>query len=177
MFLLDMDGVIANFDKRVCDLYEKPAPGPDVSAKDLCEYLGVTDDEMWKKVMSDEDFWPSLAVLPGAKRLWSGMKRLAETRICTSCGRDYRAASAKLFWLESHGFDANGAVVTKWKEGLGKPGQVLVDDREEKTAPFESAGGKVILFPSLWNRERFQGSHDEAVDLVLSKARQMVAGA
>ena len=128
---LDADGVLADFDE---------------GAKML---LGMTPRqfearhgrrEFWRRIASAKNFYGSLPEMPDARLLFDAVEHLEPT-ILTGLPVGRWAAPQKVEWAAEH-FPGVPIVtcMARDKHKHMKPGDVLVDDRENHRAAYESAG-------------------------------------
>ena len=128
---LDADGVLADFDE---------------GAKKL---LGMTPRqfeakhgrrEFWRRIATAKNFYGSLPEMPDARLLFDAVEHLQPT-ILTGLPLGKWAAPQKVEWAAEH-FPAVPIItcMARDKHKHMKPGDVLVDDRENHRAAYESAG-------------------------------------
>jgi hypothetical protein len=128
---LDADGVLADFDE---------------GAKML---LGMTPRqfearhgrrEFWRRIASAKNFYGSLPEMPDARLLFDAVEHLQPT-ILTGLPLGRWAAPQKVEWAAEH-FPGVPIItcMARDKHKHMKPGDVLVDDRENHRAAYESAG-------------------------------------
>jgi hypothetical protein len=133
---LDSDGVFADFDKHVIDLFGKTP-----------HELG--DAEMWRLANASEIFWDEMPLLPGAQELWAAFSPLKPT-ILTGCPRsDYdRAAASKRIWWKRH-FDHDDVITCLSRDKalhMQAQGDWLIDDMSKNTKRWEKAGGRAYRY-------------------------------
>ena len=128
---LDADGVLADFD---------------AGAKAL---LGMTPREFearrgrgafWKRLANAPDFYASLPQMADARILFEAVKHLKPT-ILTGLPLGNWAAPQKVKWAAEH-FPGVPIItcMARDKHKYMKPGDVLVDDRENHRATYEAEG-------------------------------------
>ena len=131
---LDADGVLADFDEGARRL------------------LGMTPRDyeakhgrgaFWKRLANARDFYGTLPQMPDAQLLFEGVSHLQPT-ILTGLPLGNWAAPQKVKWAAEH-FPGVPIVtcMARDKQKHMKPGDVLVDDRENHRAAYEAAG---VLF-------------------------------
>jgi len=128
---LDMDGVLADFD---------------AGAKAL---LGTTPaefearrgkSEFWRRIAKAPNFYGTLPEMPDARRLFEAVEHLQPT-ILTGLPLGKWAAPQKVAWAAEH--LPGVPIITcmaRDKHLHMKPGDVLVDDRENHRAAYEREG-------------------------------------
>ena len=128
---LDADGVLADFDE---------------GAKML---LGMTPRqfeakhgrrEFWRRIATAKNFYGALPEMPDARLLFAAVEHLQPT-ILTGLPLGKWAAPQKVEWAAEH-FPGVPIItcMARDKHKHMKPGDVLVDDRENHRAAYESAG-------------------------------------
>ena len=128
---LDADGVLADFD---------------AGAKAL---LGMSPREFearrgrgmfWKRLANAPDFYANLPEMPDARILFDAVKHLKPT-ILTGLPLGKWAAPQKVKWAAEH-FPGVPIItcMARDKHKHMKPGDVLVDDRENHRAAYEAEG-------------------------------------
>lgn len=142
---IDMDGVLADFDKGV---YELCGKRPDA----------MSNDELWDKIDSHYDdgnmFFKHLPLMADAMKLWTNIE-MYNPVILTATRNENR--SRKNVHLEKHWWANlyfNGVEVVTVKRSRDKAGyaghigDILIDDRLKSIDPWVEAGGTGILHTS-----------------------------
>ena len=128
---LDADGVLADFDEGARRL------------------LGMLPREyerkhgrggFWKRLAQAKNFYGTLPEMPDARLLFDAVKHLEPT-ILTGLPLGNWAAPQKVEWAAEH-FPGVSIItcMARAKHKHMKPGDVLVDDRENHRAAYEAAG-------------------------------------
>jgi hypothetical protein len=134
---LDLDGVLADFDRGVLELTGKrPEELPPA--------------RMWSAIARHEDFFGTLALMEEAHRLWEFCAPHGP-KILTGLPRGKWAAPQKHRWVAKM-LGADVEVITcqsSHKYRWSGPGHLLVDDRASLQLPWEEAGGHFILHRSV----------------------------
>ena len=128
---LDADGVLANFDEGVRRLV----------GMSLREYERKHGrGGFWKRLAEAKNFYGSLPEMPDARLLFEGVEHLKPT-ILTGLPLGNWAAPQKVEWAAEH-FPGVPIItcMARDKHKHMHPGDVLVDDRENHRAAYESAG-------------------------------------
>ena len=131
---LDADGVLADFDEGVRRLL-----GMEARAFEAKHGRGA----FWKRLANAKDFYATLPEMADARVLFDAVKHLKPT-ILTGLPLGNWAAPQKVKWAAEH-FPGVPIVtcMARDKHKHMKPGDVLVDDRENHRSAYESAG---VLF-------------------------------
>lgn len=164
--LLDMDGVVCDWIGAACVAFGKD-PEEVIKVQPSGTFgieigLGVSRDELWERLDGiGEVFWAEhIKAYPWASQLYAACCQLAPTYFLTSPSTHVVSCAGKIKWLRN--FTQNDIfreyVLTTHKHLLAKPGNVLIDDDNEKVETFKAAGGRAILFPQQWNA-RFEDYH------------------
>ncbi len=128
---LDADGVLADFDEGVRQLL-----GMEPREYEARYGRGA----FWKRLAQAKNFYGSLPEMPDARRLFDAVKHLEPT-ILTGLPLGNWAAPQKVGWAAEH-FPGVPIItcMARDKHKHMKPGDVLVDDRENHRAAYEAAG-------------------------------------
>ena len=166
--LLDLDGVLADFDRGACEVHR--VPYMDMIAKRplgkylLGEAVGCKNAEEIKLPINEagENFWYNLLPLPWFTKLLDLVKSITDDwHVVTDPGVFRGACGGKDRWIKKHfGGHFENFVLTANKHLLAKDKNViLIDDRERNCSKFIEAGGNAIIFPTQGNcyhPERFR---------------------
>ena len=137
---LDMDGVIADFEKRYKELYHMR---PREAEKQKKFY------PFFQQFIKDGNF-ATLDLMPGAMELIDFLRKApVPTHILSSTANEeeYDAISKqKMIWLQKHGITFNPIFVPgkKHKKDFAKPDAMIIDDTESVIDQFREAGGHAI---------------------------------
>lgn len=137
---LDMDGVLANFDKRYFELFNiHPS-----------RIKGSDWDDKWKYFIGNKNF-ESLEKFPGCDELmyFVDTTGISVEILSSSGGRGYHkeVEEQKRIWLENQGilYKANIVPGSRLKAKYAGPDYVLIDDTNYVVDDFNLAGGIGIL--------------------------------
>ena len=149
MIYLDMDGVLADFDRGVQELcHIRPL---DQDGKPDQE----KDDLMWDAIRETDHFYDRLELMPGAKEMFGRIyeKHGDQCEILTGIPREERgivtAEQDKRNWTKRMLSDTVkvNAVCRKHKQNYCTgPESVLIDDRQKTIGEWRERGGTGILF-------------------------------
>lgn len=157
--LVDMDGVLTNFEKAVAEISPAPYSTDNTDYHKLYETMGWDNEQnMWDAVLTaGEGFWANMEPLPWARQLWNLVTSTnCKVLICTSPARTPDCLSGKYKWMQKF-FDKSSFydfIITPRKWACAKPTSFLIDDREDKFEDFLCKGGNGCLFPTKWNSGR-----------------------
>jgi 5'(3')-deoxyribonucleotidase len=169
--LLDMDGVISNFNHEIVKLFGLD-PTKVIDTWEVHETIGCPKEEVYKRMAeAGHDMWASMKPYERAKELIDVCKKYGELTICTAPTMDPYCASGKTEWLQKFfGKYFRDYAITPKKEKLANPFTVLIDDHDKNIKKFHDRGGKVILFPQIWNSGRtYEGDKVEFVEHMLQR--------
>jgi 8-oxo-dGTP pyrophosphatase MutT (NUDIX family)/5'(3')-deoxyribonucleotidase len=138
---LDMDGVIADFDKGVADTFGE-------SADTVISSLGNMN--FWKQVNDLDHFWLHLEPMPDSKQLWDYVKKYEVTLLTTPVNFVKTCKQDKKDWAKKYLGDID-VIFSASKEKYSEPQAILIDDREDNIKKFQEAGGIGILHTSAKN--------------------------
>ena len=151
MIYLDLDGPMVNWTKGVFDIYkEYPKLKPGQSAADALE---ITRTEMWSQIMKrGTKWWAELEPQPWAKDFFEELSKIDEVVILTSPSHIAAAHTGKAQWMKKFfGGGFRQYIMTKRKDLLARPGDILIDDMDKNIEAFTQAGGIGVIFPFPWN--------------------------
>lgn len=139
----DMDGVYVDMDRFIREC--------------LSEGAQTDDAKMWSELSKIENVYRKMPATPYARKLWAAVKATGlNCEMLTAIPRVTTCPDAeadKKWWVQSRKdivFGGDSPVVKigpysrdKWRHC--KPGDVLIDDRADNCASWETAGGFAIL--------------------------------
>ena len=137
---LDMDGVIADFEKRYKELYGMSPK----QTRDRKEFNGYFDDFIARNSFA------TLDMMPGAMELINFLRKApVPTHILSSTANQekYDAISKqKMIWLQTHGITFNPIFVPgkKHKKKYAKEDALIIDDTSSVIEDWRIAGGHAI---------------------------------
>lgn len=130
---LDLDGVFADFDKRVKHLTGKHPHQLD-------------KNRLWRIINSDERFFAELELIEGCMALWEATKDLEPIFLTGSPSNKTFQEQKKEWVARVFGPEFTVHVVPrKLKQEYSGPGKVLIDDMQENIAAWNERGGHGIL--------------------------------
>ena len=145
---LDMDGVVANFDKRFEDL-SGMAPREFESKYGKNKFWDFIDEE--HKV----SFWVGIPVMPGASALIDRVKKY-NYELLTAPSVKKQSYLGKILWVRNHNDLLGGKPRINFKKAKDKhkvksqlsDKDILIDDRMDTIERWEAAGGTGIHYKS-----------------------------
>lgn len=132
-FYLDLDGVFADFNRRVFEISGR--------------WPHQFDKGMWKFIMADKQFFAKLEFMPDAEHLWEYCKQYDPTFL-TGSPPGERSQNQKREWVATRfGPEYETIVLPRRDKKLHSgPSKVLIDDHPENVAWWAEKGGHGILF-------------------------------
>lgn len=141
---IDLDGVLADFDKKVLDAFGKTIP--EFEKKVLWQKITQYDSTV-------EKFFETLELMDGAHRLIQFIKeQFDEYEFLTASGfTPHDVADQKRKWATKHfdGIKCNVVRKSENKAMFANPESILIDDRSKSIDPWTMAGGIGILHTSV----------------------------
>lgn len=130
---LDLDGVIADFDRHLHDPVHQP-PKHNNGAP------------IWDSL--DHAWWETMPASPGAKAFHAYCRTQAPTRFLTSPTLSADCFGGKAAWITTfagHKAALKDLIIMTDKELMAAPHRILVDDRQSKIDAWVASGGIGIL--------------------------------
>ncbi|MDA3962145.1 MAG: hypothetical protein PF961_15240 [Planctomycetota bacterium] len=155
--LLDLDGVLTDFDAGVCALFGRDVPpGPERVGTDIATALGLRAGQLWQRIdEAGARFWAELPETPWAQDLVTAARRAGEVVIATAPSNDPGAAAGKVRWMQQRfGKRFRSFAITPRKDLLAAPGRLLIDDTPKHVDAFTAGGGAAVLMPTWANGTR-----------------------
>lgn len=158
---IDMDGVIADFEKHAADIIRKEFPNDPVAEGAIkAGFSGMTYEQrskMWEAVEKYQKeggkLWGELDVITGAHKLIERARMLTpNVEILSATGPSkYGAVRQKKNWLKEHfgKIKANFVPKAELKGKFGNNDSLLIDDTKKAVDAFEKNGGHVIHHESI----------------------------
>ena len=145
---LDMDGVIADFDKRFKDI-------SGMNPREFEDKYGTK--EFWNLIDEENKvkFWVGIPEMPGAKALVDYVKKY-NFELLTSPSAKKQSYLGKLLWIRNHKDLFGGKPRVNFKRAKEKhevksdlqTTDILIDDREDTISRWNEAGGTGIHYKS-----------------------------
>ncbi len=158
--LLDMDGVMVDFGKGVCEAHGKSNPHAEpLSTETMGKYhmdeiWNMPIDEFWEP-LKEASFWENLEFMPDAGVILEACEQaVGKGNVCllTCPTRGSGPVVGKIRWIEKNMPEyKHRFLIGQPKEFCAGPDSVLVDDSNEIVVRFAKAGGRTILVPRPWN--------------------------
>ncbi len=157
---LDMDGILADFNKGVHAAHNRQdvyvvEPEKALGVFDLEKLWEISIEDFWKPTQSP-GFWESLDKMPEADDIvnyFCAQYGIENVCILTSPSKDKYCIPEKRNWMQRYyPHLAKNMLFGSEKTFLAAPDRMLVDDRNEDVDSFCEHGGLGLLYPRPWNR-------------------------
>lgn len=139
MIYIDMDGVVADFDAAIVQIFGE-------------EYSNKIADKFWKETCVNAEVFRKMPRIAEGVSMVEVIRSRRPICFMTSTGgmpHHIDIAKQKLDWLHAHGFGEHPVAFclnTKGKGAYAYPGAVLIDDRQKVCDAWSERGGQAILF-------------------------------
>jgi 5'(3')-deoxyribonucleotidase len=157
---LDLDGVLVNFFKGVCDEFGQPYNYFNLIEYSFWESWGITRDQVNSRC--DITFWSDLEWMhDGIEILEAVLKRFPlDVHLLTTPMPNFGSWTGKARWVNEHipVFNKRLIITQEPKSLFAGPGTLLVDDKDENITEFVKAGGMGILVPRPWNELHYRAN-------------------
>lgn len=172
--LLDMDGIITNFVKGICNAHNRPDPyngDEHLGEFDMAKIWKMSNREFWKPC--DYSFWRTLDWMPDGKQIVALVESLideSKIRVLTAPSSNDGCYDGKKDWLR---FNLPGykMIAGSDKEFCSAPHRLLIDDRDENVKKYIESGGIAFLVPRPWN-----SAHDRQENWMLQLEKLFLGG-
>jgi hypothetical protein len=137
----DMDGVIADFDKRFMELTQ-------MSPDRYEQIYGI--EQFWRFIdnIIGVRFWVGIPWMQDGKQLWEYIKKYKPT-LLSAPSRNNESRLGKRLWVKKHIPGAKLILASRAnKQDYSKPNAILIDDRPDTIIEWENKGGIGILHKS-----------------------------
>jgi hypothetical protein len=140
----DMDGVIADFDKRFTDL-SGMSPNQYEEKYGTEQFWNFIDNEIGVR------FWVGIPWMKDGKQLWDYIKKYNPI-LLSAPSRNNESRLGKRLWVKKHIPGAKLILASREnKQNYAKPNSILIDDRADTIIEWENRGGIGILHTSAEN--------------------------
>ena len=137
----DMDGVIADFDKRFREL-AKMSPDQYEEKYGIEKFWNFIDNEIGVR------FWVGIPWMQDGKQLWEYIKKYKPT-LLSAPSRNNESRLGKRLWVKKHIPGTKLVLASRVnKQDYAKPNAILIDDRPDTIIEWENKGGVGILHKS-----------------------------
>lgn len=157
--ILDLDGVLADFDAGVCALFGVDPPIHEHAGAAINEAIGVSRGQMWARIdRAGRRFWEDLSPTPFADELDQLAQTYGSLFVASSPSLSPSSAAGKVRWVQKrYGRNFRDYAVIPRKDLLAGPDRILLDDTDRHVTAFREAGGKAVLVPTRGNGQLQEG--------------------
>lgn len=148
---LDMDGIITDFNKAVCEKFDLPYP-PQV-------YHFFPEIRLQVNDFCDRSFWQNLKWMNDGHDILRAITNMFEPEkiyLLTKMMPNIESASGKIIWIQNNLPLYSDRVILMTlgvpKSLLAQSDTLLIEDCDNYVDGFREAGGKALLVPRPWNR-------------------------
>ena len=156
--LIDLDGVLSNFTRTACEIWDKPNPYADGKGRgvyDVPMLLGIEALKFWEPY-GNADVWAGQHKTEEADMLVNLCKSaVGVENVCILSAPNLNEESlvGKIRWVKKHYPEFKRQYLFgPRKHFCAAENHILIDDYDLNVDNFIEAGGKAILFPRPWNR-------------------------
>ncbi len=139
MIYIDMDGVVANFDQSIINIFGE-------------EYSDRVADDFWKNRCVQEEVFRRMPPIPEGIQMVKAISTGRDICFMTSTGglpHHIDIAKQKLDFLHTQGlgiYPVAFCMNTKGKAQFAQPGALLIDDRIKVCEAWINEGGSAMVF-------------------------------
>lgn len=151
---LDLDAVIAKFDKAACMAHGLNIQDPIVRKacidNKLYDLVGGKGN-FWKVIDAlGQDFWENIELTEYAEDLYQFLNHISNGHVyfLTSPSTNPVCCSGKARWIQKHFKGTRKFLIGPAKYACASSHSLLVDDNEKKINQYKEWGGQVYKFPS-----------------------------
>lgn len=167
IIFLDLDGVIINWAKGVCNWFDVPYEPEKITRWNIMpEIVNVHPRDFWP-IINTPVFWEYLDFYPEAISFIERLQQYGEVILMTSPA--HGCAGYRQNWIQKNLptiFNKGKYILTPSKYACAHKGAILIDDHNENCQQFSTAGGHTILYPQPWN-QKTSLTEKEKNDLVI----------
>lgn len=169
---LDLDGVLANFFKGVCDRFEKPYNYSNLTEYNFWESWGMTRDYI--DLYCDISFWHRLEWMHDGKEILAAVEsKFKDIYLLTTPMPNPGSGTGKMLWVKKNlpQHYKHLIISSAPKKLLAKRDCILIDDCDKYVDEFVEEGGQAILIPRSWNS--LHGWAEESLQIVKNSLEEL----
>ena len=152
IIFLDLDGVVINWAKGICDWFEIPyKPEKITSWNAMPKLTNTTKNEFWESIKLS-CFWENLEFYSEAKDFIKALKNYGKVILLSSPA--IGCAGYRQNWIQNNlpAFFSKGRyILTSAKWACAHKDAILIDDSNNNYEAFYRAGGHALIYPQPWN--------------------------
>lgn len=149
--VLDMDGVLADFNAGACEVHNRPLYAPTRWA--YYEDWGITEEDFWRpiKELGASFYKVCVPTCPWKQDILNIVRYYdPEFLIATANPMHAGLLAGKVGWL-NHYVGPGHVMIGDSKHLLASEGRILIDDNDDNVRRFRDHGGSAVTFPQPWN--------------------------
>lgn len=159
---LDLDGVLTNFFKGVCDKFEKPYTYSNLMEYNFWNPWGITRDEV--NLHCDINFWANLKWMHDGHEILDAVENKFGSQniyLLTVPMPNPGSGTGKILWVRWNlpQYSERLIISTAPKKLLVKDDCLLIDDCDKYVDEFVEEGGQTILINRPWNSGHKRADH------------------
>lgn len=154
--LFDLDGLLTNFNKGVCEIHNVEDPyrkKENWGNYHIDKLIGIDAFEFWKPL--EYDFWVNLEPMTdGLELLDFAENQVGAENICILSSPTFNKGCipGKIDWIIQHlPKYQRRFLIGPRKEFCAHENALLIDDSDNNISSFKANNGKAILMPRKWN--------------------------
>lgn len=154
--LLDMDGVLVDFNKGACIVHNRLDLYDNIDHWYYYRDWNLNDDQFWEPINRTRSFWLDLEEYDWTNDLIEFIQNCGVDFTISSRPADHHTSySQKFQWCQNKfGENFNNVMFGYRKHLMANPNTILIDDSDSNYNKFIKAGGNCILFPQKWNNNK-----------------------
>lgn len=149
---LDLDGVIIDFIKGVCNWFKIPHEAEKFTHwNSMPEILNISNNEFWENI-KNPCFWEGLGFYSEAENFIEKLREKYKVILISSPA--HGCAGYRQNWIEKNlpeFFKKGHYILTPAKWTCAHKNTILIDDSEKNCFSFINSGGYAFLYPQPWN--------------------------
>jgi len=169
IIFLDLDGVIINFAKSVCDWFNIPYQPEKITHWNSLYKLTKTKPENFWDDVRCSNFWEELDFYPDAKCFIERLKQ--KNKVILLSTPAIGCASYRQNWIEDNlpeFFKKGHYILTPAKWACANKNTILIDDSDRNCKEFSQNNSCALLYPQPWNSNRglFNSEEEKNNDII-----------
>lgn len=168
--MLDMDGVLVNFNKAACAIIDAPYP-----PTKYWWWNDIPNGKQQVDAACTTDFWFNLEWMHDGLEIFKIVfeKFTNDIYLLTTPMPNLESATGKAMWVDKYipVFNKRLIITRAPKHLLAKPGTLLIDDSDKNIEEFRAAGGQGILVSRPWNKLHKQA--DKSLEVVKKELEKL----
>lgn len=192
--LIDVDGVIADFDRAALarilgpERVEEGMKLRDKGEWSIARGLGMSESDFWKRI-DDAQFWQTIPSYDGAVDFIRNLTKMAKEHFrvesfyfLTSSGGSSEFPTPRTRWIREFNKQSGVSIPLAIVQDIGgkllcaNAETLLVEDNDKNYEGFLAAGGYGVLVPRQWNKGTFNPEFSSVYGQVIDTVRRGLSG-